>query len=180
MRRDISQTVTTRMADEADIPEIVALVQSAFRGESSRAGWTTEADLLDGQRTDEREIREHLSNPRARFLLAFEGDRLVGSVLIKDEGGHGYGGMLSVSPLAQASGLGSRLLTLAERALVTELGVQDAQMTVIAQRSELIAYYERRGWTVTGERRPFPYGQPRFGAPKREDLEFVVLQKSLT
>lgn len=180
MPTDPSLRVTTRMAAEPDVPAIVALVQSAFRGESSRAGWTTEADLLDGQRTDEREIREHLANPRARFILAFEGDTLVGSVLIKDEGGHGYGGMLSVSPLAQSSGLGSRLLTLAEQALVTELGVPDAHMTVIAQREELIAYYLRRGWSLTGERRPFPYGQPRFGQPKRADLAFVVLHKSLT
>ncbi len=171
--------LTFRVAGPADVPAIVSLVEATFRGDASRAGWTTEADLLEGQRTDAEEVAEHLANPHARFLLALDGDKLVGSVLIKDDHGCGYGGMLSVSPDQQTSGLGSRMLALAERALVEEFGVGEAAMTVIVQRTELIAYYVRRGWRVTDERRPFPYGQPRFGQPKRDDLEFVVLRKAL-
>jgi predicted N-acetyltransferase YhbS len=174
-----TRPLTFRVATPADVPAIVALVEASFRGDVSRGGWTTEADLLDGQRTDAREVQEHMDNPRARFLLAFEGDTLVGSVLIKDDHGCGYGGMLSVSPVRQTAGLGSRLLAMAERALVDEFGLSEAAMTVIVQRHELIDYYTRRGWRVTDERRPFPYGQPQFGRPKRDDLEFVVLRKAL-
>lgn len=179
MRPPTSPDLSFRPALAADLPLIVALVESAFRGEVSRAGWTTEADLIDGQRTDADEVGAYLSDPHARFVLALRGDVLAGSVLVKEDHGEGYIGMLSVSPGSQTGGLGSRLLTEAERTLVDAMGIGHAVMTVLVQRPELIAWYERRGWTVTGERRPFPYGEPRFGRPKREDLEFVVLDKWL-
>jgi GNAT superfamily N-acetyltransferase len=162
-----------------DVPAIVALVESAYRGDASRAGWTTEADLLDGQRTDPDEVSALLARPDARIVLAREGDDLLGSVLVTARGGEGYLGMFAVQPTRQGGGLGRAVLAEAERVMRDDLGCHRAKMTVIIQRSELIAWYERRGWVQTGAREPFPYDELRKGTPRRDDLEFVVLAKPL-
>jgi ribosomal protein S18 acetylase RimI-like enzyme len=162
-----------------DVPAIVAIVESAYRGDASRAGWTTEADLLDGQRTDPDEVAALIARSDARIVLARDGGALVGSVLVTAEDGEGYLGMFAVQPDRQNGGLGRALLAEAERVMRAELGCAEARMTVIVQRAELIAWYERRGWTRTGEREPFPYGRLRSGMPRRDDLEFVVLAKPL-
>jgi ribosomal protein S18 acetylase RimI-like enzyme len=162
-----------------DVPAIVAIVESAYRGDASRAGWTTEADLLDGQRTDPDEVAELIGRSDARIVLARDGGELVGSVLVTAEDGEGYLGMFAVQPTRQNGGLGRALLAEAERVMRAELGCAEARMTVIVQRAELIAWYERRGWARTGEREPFPYGRLRSGMPRRDDLEFVVLAKDL-
>jgi ribosomal protein S18 acetylase RimI-like enzyme len=171
-----------RQARAEDVGAILALVQSAYRGEASRAGWTTEADLLLGQRTDAEEVSAVLADPAARLILAEHEGALVGSVVLRAEGAPGgpaYLGMLSVRPTLQARGLGRALVAEAERVAKGELGRPSVRMTVIAQRSELIAWYARLGYTPTGEREPFPYGDARFGLPQRDDLEFVVLRKAL-
>ncbi len=168
-----------RHATHADVDAIARLVESAYRGESSRAGWTTEADLLDGQRTDAIEVRSLIEGVDSFVLLAEEPDGLVGSVWLSRQGGNAHIGMFAVRPTRQASGAGRQLLAHAEREAKRILGVQDVQMTVISQRTELIAWYERRGYVRTNEVRPFPYGDPRFGAPRRDDLAFVVLEKTL-
>lgn len=167
-------------ATAADVPAIVALIERAYRGDASRAGWTTEADLLDGQRTDADEVAALVARPDARLVLAHDGDALVGSVLVAGGGAAGYLGMFAIEPGRQGGGLGRAVLAEAERVLRDDLGCTRARMTVIVQRAELIAWYERRGWRLTGEREPFPYGQPRFGLPRRPDLEFAVLDKLLS
>lgn len=177
-------TLSFRRAELDDLPALHALVEIAYRGEASRAGWTTEADLIDGQRTDREELEDLMSSPKKRFLLGFlalegPGDELVASVLVSDEGDAAYIGMFVVRPVLQGRGLGKLVLAEAERIARDELGRNAVRMQVIAQRDELIAWYARRGYTPTGERAPFPYGDTRSGAPKRDDLEFVILRKEL-
>jgi ribosomal protein S18 acetylase RimI-like enzyme len=168
----------------------VALVESAYRGEPSRSGWTTEADLLDGQRTDVMDVAGLVQGPGTRILLALADETevsssgeslgaLLGSVLVGDEGDTVYLGMFAVRPTLQARGVGRALLAEAERVGRNVLGHHKARMTVLAQRPELIAWYERRGYRQTGEHQPFPYGNPRLGLPRRQDLVLAVLRKQL-
>jgi ribosomal protein S18 acetylase RimI-like enzyme len=171
--------IAFRQATGQDVGAIVALVESAYRGEGSRAGWTTEADLLDGQRTDAAEVRALIDEPASRIVLAEEEGRLLGSVLVKDDHGSAYIGMFAVSPGLQGRGVGRALLTEAERVGRDDLGRSEARMTVLVQRHELIAWYQRRGYQRTGVHEPFPYGDPRAGLPRRADLQFEVLRKPL-
>ena len=177
------RALTFRRAVPADVEAIVALTQSAYRGDASRAGWTTEADLLDGQRTDPREVAELIANPDARLLLAERDGRLLASCVVErlsgEYAGDGYFGMFSVHPGAQGNGTGRALLAEAERVAREEWHSRAMRMTVIDVRDELIAWYERRGYRRTGEYKPFPYGDPRFGIPKRDDLRFEWLVKDL-
>jgi len=168
-----------RAATDADIDAIVALVTSAYRGESSRAGWTTEADLLDGNRIDPEVLRTDLERPRSRVLLAEADGGLQACAHVADEDGAGYFGMFAVRPGLQGGGLGKQLLAECERIARDEWQLPVMRMTVIDVRAELIAYYERRGYRRTGEFKPFPYGDSRFGQPKRDDLRFEVLEKPL-
>lgn len=170
---------TIREATAADLPPLRALVERAYRGDTARAGWTHEADLLDGQRTDEAALAEVLADPRQRMLVAEASGRLIGCVQVADRGnGLAYLGLLTVDPALQAAGLGRRLVGVAE-ATAQSFGATRMEMTVIRQRGELIAYYERRGYRATGDERPFPYGDERVGMPMRPDLTFVVLAKEL-
>jgi len=170
-----------RLANPADVNAIVELVQSAYRGAASHQGWTTEADLLDGQRTDAAEVAAVISRPGSRMVLAHDGGGgLLGCCeLAERAAGLAYFGMFSIRPGRQARGIGSALLARAERLATEELGCARMEMTVLIQRAELIAWYERRGYRRTGQRRPFPYGDERFGVPRRPDLEFEVLTKDL-
>lgn len=169
-----------RFAAEADLPALHDLVHRAYRGDSARTGWTHEADLLDGQRTDTAALAEMLADPAQRILLADHDGTLTGCVAIADRGaGIAYLGMLTVDPARQAEGLGRILMAAAEEAALAQFGATVMEMTVIRQREALIAYYERRGYALTGAERPFPLDDPRFGIPKRRDLVFVVLAKSL-
>lgn len=164
--------------DEAG--RICALVNSAFRGDSSRAGGTTEAHLLDGQRADEAGIAALLAwAPEDAALLVYEeAGALVACVLLERKtAALAYLGMLTVAPTRQAGGLGHRVLAAAERHAVRAWRVEAVEMTVITARPELLAWYERRGYVQTGERRPFPMNDPRFGLPKVDHLEFAVLRK---
>jgi ribosomal protein S18 acetylase RimI-like enzyme len=169
-----------RYATIADVPAIVQLVDSAYRGDASRAGWTTEADLLEGQRTDNAAVAEMLAAPGSTVLLAEDGGQLVGCCRIElRPGAEAYFGMFSVQPLQQGGGLGRQLLAEAERIARDDWAAATMIMTVIAQRTELIAWYERRGYRRTGETEPFPYGNERYGIPRRPDLVFAVLAKPL-
>lgn len=164
----------------ADLPELHALVERAYRGDSARRGWTHEADLLGGQRTDALALAELLSDPDQVVLGAREDGVLLGCVQVsRNPGARAYLGMLSVEPTRQAGGLGRALITAAEAHARDGLGSASMEMTVIKQRRELIDYYLRRGYALTGEEAPFPATDPRFGLPKRDDLAFVILRRPL-
>lgn len=163
------------------MPALVSLVESAYRGEASRAGWTTEAHLLDGQRTDAEAVSTVLRTHGSAVLLAEAGGQLVGCCHLEQRAeAEVYFGMFSVRPGCQGQGWGREILAEAERLARADWGARAMVMTVLAQRLDLIAWYQRRGYRRTGQRRPFPYGDERFGVPKRPDLSFVVLAKPLT
>jgi ribosomal protein S18 acetylase RimI-like enzyme len=168
-----------RPATAADVPAVVALVQSAYRGDSGRRGWTTESDLLDGQRTDPEDVAATLARPDSLILLAEQDGRLLASCHIEKLPEGGYFGMFAVDPVQQGGGLGKAVLAEAERIARERWRCRAMYMTVIVQRDELIAWYERRGYRRTGQYKPFPYGDERFGIPRRDDLRFEVLVKEL-
>lgn len=171
---------TTRISTLDDLPALHRLIERAYRGETAKVGWTNEADLLDGQRTDVEELTEILTDPARIVLLAEDARVLVACLQLVDEGGGTtYLGMLSVEPERQAGGLGRFMIAAAEVEAVARFGADTMRMTVIRQRPELIAWYERRGYALTGETEPFPLSDERFGLPRRQDLEFVVLAKRL-
>lgn len=174
-------TPVFRHATLADVSEVVDLVQSAYRGDRSRAGWTTEADLVEGQRIDEPMLSELLARPRTIVLLA-EDNGLVAccELAMPDDSTTAYFGMLAVRPGLQSAGLGRRVLDEAERTVVAEWNATALQLVTLHVRSEVIAWYERRGFELTGETRPFPYGDERYGRPTRDDLLLVSMKKSLT
>jgi GNAT superfamily N-acetyltransferase len=170
---------TFRPATAEDIPDLLALIHSAYRGDASRVGWTTEADLLDGLRTDADVLAADLANPKLTMLYATDESGPLACAAVTDKGGGvAYFGMFAVRPAAQGARIGSTLLAAAEDH-ARGFGAVRMEMTVIAQRTDLIAWYGRRGYAPTGERQPFPYGDERFGLPRRDDLEFQVLSRSL-
>ncbi|KOG51641.1 GCN5 family acetyltransferase [Streptomyces virginiae] len=168
-----------RSAVETDVPELVDLVESAYRGDASRAGWTTEADYLDGQRTDPDGVRAVIAAPDGVLLVVERAGELVACCQLEHRDDHVYFGMFAVRPGLQGGGLGKEILAEAERRARENWGAKEMRMTVVHVREELIAYYVRRGYRRTGELSPFPYGDARFGVPLRDDLAFELLVKSL-
>lgn len=164
-------------AISTDTALLVTLINSAYRGEVSRAGWTTEADLIQGAlRIDIPALKELLTRNEAVMLKHISGPAITGCVYLEKQGQGLYLGMLSVSPKLQSAGIGKRLLAAAEVHAV-ENECRFIFMQVISLRQELIAWYERRGYYQTGERKPFP-ADNRFGIPVKP-LEFVILRKDL-
>lgn len=174
-----------RLATAADAPTIAALVEAAYRGDASRQGWTTEADLLEGQRTDPAGVASIVAATDAHVILAT--DRASGGLVacceVREPGarrtGAAYFGMFAVDPTLQGGGVGRIVLAEAERRAREDWGAGRMEMTVIRQRTELIDWYERRGYARTGQTEPFPYGDDTFGLPQVDDLEFEVLAKAL-
>jgi GNAT superfamily N-acetyltransferase len=172
--------VTFRHAGPDDVPALQPLVHHAYRGDRARVGWTHEADLLDAARIDEVALAESVADPAQVIILAERAGELVGCVHVTDKGdGLAYLGMLTVAAPLQARGLGRRLIEQAEALALSRFAARRMEMTVIVQRTELIDWYLRRGYRPTGETRPFPATDPRFGIPRRSDLAFVVLEKPL-
>jgi ribosomal protein S18 acetylase RimI-like enzyme len=164
-------------AAKEDIPALNRLVNSAYRGDTSRKGWTTEADLLDGIRTDPEALEDMMEQPGAVILKCTDSSGLLrGCVFLKKTDNQLYLGMLTVTPELQGGGIGKKLLEASEQ-YAREQECDKIVMTVISVRRELIAWYERKGFRTTGEKSPFPK-DPRFGIPK-QDLEFVVMEKDL-
>lgn len=174
-------------AGPSDAARLQPLVQSAYRGDSSRRGWTSEADLLDGERISAGGILAKMTAPGSAVLMAFlpptetneEGDLLACCEIVKLPPKRAYFGMFAVDPDRQAGGYGRQVLAAAEEYARREWGAEVMEMSVIWTRKELIAWYERRGYRVTGERREFPYEDLEPGVGKVGDLHFEVLEKGL-
>jgi ribosomal protein S18 acetylase RimI-like enzyme len=169
-----------RRATADDVSAVVELVQAAYRGERSRVGWTYEADLIEGQRIDEAMLVELLDRQGTVVLVA-ESDGLVAccELAVQADRTVAHFGMFAVDPTRQTEGIGRAVLEEAERTAVAEWGVATMRLLIIHLRHELIAWYERRGYHTTGETRPFPYGDERYGRPTRDDLRFLEMEKSL-
>jgi ribosomal protein S18 acetylase RimI-like enzyme len=167
-----------RPAVLADVAHLVMLVNSAYRGESSRAGWTTEADLLDGQRTDADEISLLINAKNAMILLALKGDEIVGSVQLQQVRQFATLGMLVIKPGMQGLGWGKKFMQAAEATAIKIWGVKKIRLHVITLRPELIAFYERRGYRRSGIVKAFPK-DVRFGMPKVNQLEIEMMEKSV-
>lgn len=166
--------IALRAATPDDVAALHPLIERAYRGDTAKAGWTHEADLLFDTRTSAEELSALIADPDRVVLLAYRDDVLIGCVQVARVGNdRAYLGMLTVEPTLQASGLGRRLLAAAETEAVSRFGARRMEMTVIQRRVELIAWYERRGYAPTGETRPFPVDPPR------PELDFVVLEKGL-
>lgn len=161
-----------------DIPELVKLVNSAYRGESSEKGWTTEATILDGQRIDSQMLEEILNTINNQIVMLFLDDKLTGCVHLIFEESSLYFGMLTIDPTIQSKGLGKELLKEIEN-ITRNSGRNKIRISVIHTRSELIAYYERRGFQATGRWESFPENDPRYGLPKVQGLKLLEFQKVL-
>ena len=165
-----------------DVKDITTLVNKAYRGDSSRKGWTTEADLLGGIRTDESGIEEILKDENSILLKYIHEEisqnltgKVTGCVHLQKSNEKLYLGMLTVDPGIQNQGIGKKLLQAADN-IALENNFHSIYMTVISVRKELIEWYERYGYRKTGETKPFPMNDERFGLPKQL-LEFIVLEK---
>ena len=172
--------LSTQIATDQDVPFLSEFINSAYRGDTSRLGWTTEADLLDGQRTDVQSLKDLISNTNQKLLLFREQDVMVGTVFLQRREHCAHLGMLTIRPDLQSRGLGKSILQIAEDWIQTHWKLNHIEMRVIQKREELIAWYERRGYKTTDRREAFPIHDPKFGIPKVLDLEFVVLEKKLS
>jgi predicted N-acetyltransferase YhbS len=172
--------VELKAATEADYPAIVALTNRAFRQTGPEASWNVEG-VIEGDRISEELLREDLAKAPDGHLLIWrdpDGEH-VGHVRLEPaEEGAWYLGLLTVRPDRQDQQLGRRLLTASED-FARERGATRIRMTVVNTRDTLIAWYLRRGYAATGETKPFPYGDDRFGRPTRDDLSFVVLERAI-
>ncbi len=171
------QTVYSGIATEAETDDLVQLINSAYRGDSSRKGWTTEADILEGIRIDAAGVREIVADPGADLHTFYaEGMGLIACVYLKEEENNLYLGMLSVRPSLQAGGIGKYILNYAEKK-AKGLGKISVRMTVIHVRTELIAWYNRHGYVPTGETEPWIDG--KHIGDRKADFHFIVLKKDL-
>jgi len=160
-----------------DIPDLIKLINGAYRGDRSKQGWTTEADLLDGVRTDSENLAEMINKNDALILQSFNENNILQACVYLEKKQHiMYLGMLTVSPLEQSKGIGKQLLCEAEKYAEQQM-CNIVEMTVISLRKELIAWYEKRGYNNTGETKPFP-NDIKFGVPK-QPLEFIIMQKEI-
>jgi ribosomal protein S18 acetylase RimI-like enzyme len=169
-------------AVESDYEEIVDLVNLAFRGTGVAASWNSEGDFIEGQRLNEFLLREDLANKPEAQLLTYREEpdgALLGTVWLEPkEDDVWYLGLLTVRPDLQSRQRGRALLAAAE-GFAKERGAHRIRMSVVNVRAALISWYERRGYILTGETQPFPYGDERFGRPLRDDLHFVMLEKNI-
>lgn len=166
----MTSTFAIRFAAPADLQRLHPVVERAYRGDSARAGWTHEADLVTGERTDIETLRSLLGGD-SRLLVALDGDTILGCVNVANRGdGLAYLGLLCVDPQLQAGGIGKQLVAAAEATARDAFGATRIEMTVIDRRAELIAWYVRHGYRDSGETRPFP-------VPLDPPLSMVVLVK---
>jgi ribosomal protein S18 acetylase RimI-like enzyme len=178
MKSQVGQTgVVISEASVEDAEALEQLINSSYRGASALQGWTTEAELIDGTRTDAELLKEIIGDPSSVLLKAVGESGIVGCVELRREGDRLYLGMLTVRPDLQGRGIGKDLLRVSE-AYASRLKCRTIFMTVLTVRKELIDWYARHGYHDTGERKPFAFTDPRYGKP-RMPLEFAVLEKSM-
>jgi ribosomal protein S18 acetylase RimI-like enzyme len=169
-----------REATETDAQNIADLVNATFRGQSGMKSWTSEAGFISGQRTDAGLVLKMIQAPDSKILLGFESRVLAACMHLRlDDAKRAFLGMLTVDPNRQTVGLGSRMVRAAEKFVVSQWQAQKLAMFVIGRRKELIEWYIQRGFRLTGEQSPFPYGRKEFGEPQVEDLYFEILEKPL-
>lgn len=162
----------------ADSGAIASLINSVYRGENSKKGWTTEADFLGGIRITPEKITEIINGKNDIIIKAFYDNSLIGCVHLENEGSYSYFGMLSIDVNYQAKGAAKVLMNECERITKNEWGLNEIRLKVISRRKELIEYYERRGFVITGEREEFGAKMETFGDPK-EKLWFETMVKKL-
>lgn len=168
------KSVSFRNAIQSDTPVLFSLINSAYRGDSARSGWTNEADLVGGLRVTEEEISSIISTPDQSFLLALYGEEIVGCVHLKFILGEVQINMLTIHPEKQNQKIGASLFSEIER--LARLSAKSAMtLSVIHVRKELIAYYERKGFVLTGQSEPFP---PQYPA-KIPGLLLLEMKKTL-
>ena len=160
-----------------DVSALNKLVNSAYRGDASRKGWTTEADLLDGTRTDENAIKEFFAEGGSTILKFLADEKIIGCVRLVKHGHQLYLGMFAVDPTVQNKGVGKKILVAAEEE-ARKQNCQSIDMTVISERTELIDWYKRNGYVEVGEKKPMVFDNPSGGIPKK-DLYFITLEKFL-
>jgi len=165
-------------ATAEDVSALNQLINSAYRGESSKKGWTTEANILEGKRTTEAELIEIIQDKKNTILKYSENNQIIGCVLLIEKEDRLYLGMLTVSPELQNSGIGKKLMLQAE-VFASELGLSKIVMTVISVREELISWYKRNGYVDSGAREPFPVSDV-FSQTSNDPLEFMVLEKRIS
>ena len=160
-----------------DVPRVAALIERAYRGTVAATGWTNETDILEGPRSSPSEVERLVRDPSSRFLMAIEDGQLVACCLLQQYGEGAYFGMFAVDPERQQQGLGKDMVSHSEEAVKVLWKAKFLRLTVISLREALIAWYQRRGFKLTGEREPFPFDE----APGalRTDFDLVVLQKPL-
>lgn len=170
-----------RQATPDDVPAVVKLVRSAYRGDESRAGWTTEADLVSDLRIDDAGVLEKINEPFGSVLVAHDeqGKLVACCEVLKQNDDIAYFGLFAVDPTRQAGGIGRQVLAEAEIHAKKEWGVKHIEMQVIWTREELISWYVRRGYVQTKKTKPFPYAALIGGGAERDDLYFTVLSKAL-
>ncbi len=166
-----------RRAVSEDASRIVALINSAYRGETSRQGWTTEADLLRGSRTEINEVTNLITADNSMLLLCLDAETLLGSVTLERHDDAAHLGMFAVQPQQQGQGIGKQLLAFAEHAAVDAWGVKSMVMSVITLRQELIAFYQRRGYHLTGTLKAFP-AESKLWEPLVSNLKLGLMEKS--
>jgi ribosomal protein S18 acetylase RimI-like enzyme len=154
------------------------LINSAYRGEYSKKGWTTEANLLEGKRTTAHELLEIIDHPKKTILKYSENNQIIGCILLTEKEDELYLGMLTVSPELQNSGIGKKLLYQAE-VLAVEMGIMKIVLTVISVRTELLSWYNRHGYQDTGAREPFPINEV-FSPTTSSALELILLEKRIS
>ncbi|MFZ6768000.1 GNAT family N-acetyltransferase [Undibacterium sp. Di26W] len=182
MTKNISTDTTVisfRPAVDADAEVIADLVNSAYRGDSSRQGWTTEADLLQGSRILAPEVRKLIATPGSVILLCVQDEDIIGCVNLEKTEGAAYLGMFVVRPVLQGNGIGKHFMQMAEQHAQELWGIDKIWMTVINVRKELIAYYERRGYVRTGRLKPFPSDNGK-EQMLVENLQFEEMEKTLS
>lgn len=168
-----------RRADNADAEKVVQLVRSAYRGEASRTGWTSEADLVEGERIDLDQVHTMIADPKSVLLVLPDAEGLLACAQVVDLGdGLSYFGTFAVRPQRQGGGVGRQVMAAAERWARSTFAAHAMEMTVLTQQDNLISWYERLGFCRTGETRTFPADE-KFARPRRGDLTFAVLSKDL-